>query len=55
MGRRIPRLIAHGGLSFASEESARPHFGYKVAKQFGLRVRPCRPGLVVVDICNPGI
>jgi predicted Rossmann fold flavoprotein len=37
-------VIATGGLSIPKVGAT--DFGYGVAKQFGLRVRPCRPGLV---------
>jgi len=43
-------VIATGGLSFPKIGAT--DFGYKAAKQFGLRVRPCRPGLVSL-ILNP--
>jgi hypothetical protein len=37
-------VVATGGLSIPSLGGS--GFGYEVAKQFGLRVLPCRPGLV---------
>jgi predicted Rossmann fold flavoprotein len=37
-------VIATGGLSLP--KTGATDFGYRVAKQFGLHVRPCRPGLV---------
>ncbi|MBI1821239.1 MAG: NAD(P)/FAD-dependent oxidoreductase [Nitrospirae bacterium] len=37
-------VIATGGLSIPKMGAT--DFGYRVAKQFGLAVRPCRPGLV---------
>jgi predicted Rossmann fold flavoprotein len=37
-------VIATGGLSIPKMGAT--DFGYGVAKQFGLKVRPCRPGLV---------
>lgn len=37
-------VIATGGLSFPKIGAT--HFGYKTARQFGLKVRPCHPGLV---------
>jgi predicted Rossmann fold flavoprotein len=37
-------VIATGGLSFPKIGAT--DFGYGVAKQFGLKIRPCRPGLV---------
>jgi len=37
-------VIATGGLSFPKIGAT--DFGYKVAKQFGLKIRPCAPGLV---------
>jgi predicted Rossmann fold flavoprotein len=43
-------VIATGGLSFPKIGAT--DFGYGVAKQFGLRVRPCRPGLVSLTL-NP--
>ena len=43
-------VIATGGLSFPKVGAS--DFGYRVAKQFGLIVRPCRPGLVSLTL-NP--
>jgi predicted Rossmann fold flavoprotein len=43
-------VIATGGLSFPKIGAT--DFGYGVAKQFGLKVRPCRPGLVSLTL-NP--
>jgi len=37
-------VIATGGLSYPKIGAT--DFGYRVAKQFGLKVRPCAPGLV---------
>jgi predicted Rossmann fold flavoprotein len=41
-------VIATGGLSF--QKIGATDFGYRVAKQFGLKVRPCRPGLVSLTL-----
>ena len=41
-------VIATGGLSFPKIGAT--DFGYRVAKQFGLKVRPCRPGLVSFNL-----
>ena len=41
-------VIATGGLSFPKIGAT--DFGYGVAKQFGLVVRPCRPGLVSLTL-----
>lgn len=43
-------VIATGGLSFSKIGAT--DFGYGVAKQFGLKIRPCRPGLVSLTL-NP--
>jgi predicted Rossmann fold flavoprotein len=43
-------VIATGGLSFPKIGAT--DFGYKIAKQFGLKVNPCRPGLVSLTL-NP--
>jgi predicted Rossmann fold flavoprotein len=43
-------VIATGGLSFPKIGAT--DFGYRVAKQFGLKVRSCRPGLVSLTL-NP--
>ena len=41
-------VIATGGLSIPKMGAT--DFGYRVAKQFGLKVRPCRPGLVSLTL-----
>ncbi|MBI3622052.1 MAG: NAD(P)/FAD-dependent oxidoreductase [Nitrospirae bacterium] len=41
-------VIATGGLSIPKMGAT--DFGYGVAKQFGLKVRPCRPGLVSLTL-----
>jgi predicted Rossmann fold flavoprotein len=41
-------VIATGGLSVPKMGAT--DFGYGVAKQFGLKVRPCRPGLVSLTL-----
>lgn len=43
-------VIATGGLSFPKIGAT--DFGYRVAKQFGLKMRPCAPGLVSFTL-NP--
>jgi len=43
-------VIATGGLSFPKIGAT--DFGYRVAEQFGLKNRPCRPGLVSLTL-NP--
>jgi len=43
-------VIATGGLSIPKIGAT--DFGYGVAKQFGLQVRPCRPGLVSLVLNN---
>jgi predicted Rossmann fold flavoprotein len=43
-------VIATGGLSIPKIGAT--DFGYEVAKQFGLKIRPCRPGLVSLNL-NP--
>ena len=41
-------VIATGGLSIPRIGAT--DFGYKVARQFGLKVKPCRPGLVSLTL-----
>jgi predicted Rossmann fold flavoprotein len=41
-------VIATGGLSIPKMGAT--DFGYGIAKQFGLKVRPCRPGLVSLTL-----
>ena len=41
-------VIATGGLSFPKIGAT--DFGYRTARQFGLHVRPCRPGLVSLTL-----
>jgi predicted Rossmann fold flavoprotein len=41
-------VIATGGLSIPKMGAT--DFGYSVARQFGLKVRPCRPGLVSLTL-----
>jgi predicted Rossmann fold flavoprotein len=43
-------VIATGGLSFAKLGAT--GFGYRIAEQFGLRVRELRPGLVPLTFCE---
>ena len=44
-------VVATGGLSFA-KLGATP-FGYEIARQFGHRIRECRPGLVPLTFDEP--
>ena len=46
-------VIATGGLSFPKIGAT--GFGYAVAKQFGLKIRSCRPGLVSLTLNPPDL
>ncbi|HUS08442.1 MAG TPA: NAD(P)/FAD-dependent oxidoreductase [Bryobacteraceae bacterium] len=44
-------VIASGGLSIPKMGATA--FGYRVAEQFGLKIRPCRPALVPLTFADP--
>ena len=46
-------VIATGGLSFPKIGAT--DFGYRIAKQFGLAIEPCRPGLVSFTLNQTGL